>query len=206
MKLRLSILTISVSTLIVPLSAATETHQLVSTPQSANKNSTYLNWHNLCLNADTDTIDTQIKKFESQIAIHPNDNLAKAYLGSAYALRAKSSTWWLTKLKYLNKGKATMNAAIAAAPNDPRVRMVRAIAYYKVPKRFDLRPTSISDFKQIIPVALKNASPLAINERQAILYYAYLAYEDENLKGAETFKQACYKLNSSSKYGKLTRP
>lgn len=206
MKRSLRALSISVFALALPLTAAPKQSQLSTNSQSAKKNATYLTWHNHCLNADTDTIDIQIKKFESQLAKNPHDNLARAYLGSAYALRAKYSTWWLTKLKYLNKGKATMNAAIAAAPNDPRVRMVRAVAFYKVPKRFDLRPTSISDFKKVTPIALKTPSPLAVNERQAVLYYAYLAYKDENLEGSKTFKQACFKLDPSSKYGQLTKP
>lgn len=173
---------------------------------SASQNITYLEWHNSCLKGDTKIIDAQIEKFESRLSRSPDDRLAQAYLGSAYALRAKHSSWPLTKLKFLNKGKATMDTAVESSPNDPRVSMVRAIAYYKVPKFLNCRATSIADFKRIAPIAVKEPSPLETAERQAILYYAYLAYKEEGIKEAEHMRLNCYQLCPASKYGALTKP
>lgn len=166
---------------------------------------TYLAWHNQCLTAQTKDIDPQIKKFEAAIAANPNDNLAKAYLGSAYALRAKGSFWGPTKLSYLKRGKKLMDSAVAADPNNLRVRMVRAIAYSKVPKRFKVRATSVADFEKILPLAAGHKTSLATNERQAICYYAYTTYLEEGHIDAAKTKAICRDIDPNSKYGKLTQ-
>jgi len=169
------------------------------------KHELYLTWHNECLSGETKTIDAKIKAFEARLESDPNDHLAEVYLGSANALRAKASFWGPSKLKYLKRGQKLMDAAIKAAPNDPRVRMVRAIGYYKVPKRFNCRETSIKDFETLLPIVAKKPSSLLINERQAILYYAHLAYSEEGHGDADKAKKLCHQLDPNSKYGKLTR-
>ncbi len=176
-------------------------------PASAEKpnHELYLEWHRKCVTEETETIDHQIEKFEGRLQKNPNDHLARAYLGSACALRAKASFWGLTKLKYLNRGKKLMDGAVNADPKNPRVRMVRAIGYYKVPKRFDTRPIAVKDFEILIPVASQNNSALALNERQAILYYAYLTFSEEGHKDARKVKKLCHQLAPDSSYGKLTR-
>ncbi len=166
--------------------------------------STYLAWHNQCLTGDLKEINTQIQKFETAIAAKPNDHLAQAYLGSAYALRAKASFWPGTKLSNLKKGKKLMDTAITSAPSNPRVRMVRAIAYSKAPKRFKLRPTSISDFETLLPVVSTSHSSLSTNERQAILYYTYLTFKAEHHADTAKVKKLCHQINPNSKYGKFT--
>ena len=83
--------------------------------------------------------------------------------------------------------------------------MVRAIGYYRVPKRFRVRPISISDFKKLIPVAKDPKSGLKPNERQAILYYAHLAFSEEGEPGAAALKADCHRLDPASAYGKLTK-
>lgn len=164
----------------------------------------YLEWHNACLSGKTKDIDPHIKKYEAQLKADDNDQLARVYLGSACALRAKASFWGPTKLKYLKRGQKLMDAAVNAAPNDPRVRMVRAIGSYKVPKRFNRRPIAVADFEKLLPLASKNTSALDTNERQAILYYAWLTFKEENHKDAQKAKKRCHQLAPDSKYGKLT--
>ncbi|MFK7910177.1 MAG: hypothetical protein AB8F34_06190 [Akkermansiaceae bacterium] len=168
------------------------------------KHELYLEWHNKCLEGKTKEIDAQIDQFEAQLEVDENDHLARAYLGSACALRAKASFWGPSKLKFLNRGKKLMDEAVNSAPGNPRVRMIRAIGYYKVPKRFGKRAISVSDFEKIIQAATKGTHGLEINERQAILYYASLAFEEEEHKDAAKVKKLCHQLAPDSKYGKLT--
>ncbi|QQL46046.1 hypothetical protein [Sulfuriroseicoccus oceanibius] len=165
----------------------------------------YYAWHQMCLVDDTDAIDRQIARYEKKLKADANDHLAKAYLGSACALRAKASFWGPTKLKFLRRGEKLMNGAVNAAPNDARVRMVRAIGFYKIPKRFDKRPTSLKDFEKLIPVATGKNNALEVNERQAVLYYAWLAFKEEGHEQAAELKAACHRLAPNSKYGKLTK-
>ncbi|MDA0767443.1 MAG: hypothetical protein O3A92_11555 [Verrucomicrobia bacterium] len=165
----------------------------------------YRKWHDQCMTEDTGQIDVQIARFEGRIAADGKDQLARAYLGSACALRAKAGFWGPTKLKYLNRGKAYLEASVAGAPNDPRVRMVRAIGYYKVPERFGTRPTSVKDFEFLIPIAREGKGGLKMNERQVILYYASLVFAEEGKAGAGELRKACHGLDPESRYGVLTR-
>lgn len=162
-------------------------------------------WHDECLQGNTKKIAQQIKKFEAELAIDPANSLARAYLGSSYALKAKHSFFPPTKLSSLKKGKALMEAAVEASPTKPRVRMVRAIAYYKVPKQFDTRPTSISDFEKLLNEAKSPKSTLKANEKQVILYYASLAFAEDHHKSANEAKKLCHEIDPNSEYGKLTK-
>ena len=165
----------------------------------------YKSWNDACLSGGTAEIDAAIAKYEARLARDSKDYLAQAYLGSACALRAKESFWGPTKLSYLKRGQSLLNSAVAAAPKDPQVRMVRAIACYKVPERFGVRPTSIQDFKILVPIAEKPEGPLSTNDRQAILYYAHLAYKEAGMADAAKLKATCHRLDPASHYGKLTK-
>jgi len=165
----------------------------------------YKQWHDICLSGKTKDIDLQIEKFEAQLKKNPKDYLAQVYLGSACALRAKASFWGPSKLKFLMRGQKLMDSAVDSAPNDLRVRMVRAIGSYRVPKKFKRRPIAIQDFKTLVPAAKNKQNNLQTNERQVILYYAYLTYKEEGVNGAEKIKASCHQLAPDSKYGKLTR-
>ncbi len=134
--------------------------QNVAAKAKAN-NKIYHQWHNICLNGDTDQIDAQIKRFEARLKTNPNDQLARVYLGSANALRAKASFWVLTKLKYLKEGQKLMDEAVQKAPTQPRVRLIRAAASYKVPKQFGRRKIAIADFEKLMPIAADGPSNLS---------------------------------------------
>jgi hypothetical protein len=166
---------------------------------------TYKKQNDACLVGGTAEIDAEIKNFEARLTTNPKNHLARAYLGSACALRAKAGFWGPTKLKFLKLGQRHLNDAVTAAPTDPRVRMVRAIAYYRVPKRFKVRAISISDFQKIIPVAKDPKGGLQSNERQVILYYAHLAFSEEGEPGAAALKSACHGIAPTSSYGKKTK-
>ena len=179
-----------------------ENHPTKKSPKS--KPALYLDWHNKCLDGKTKDIDAQIDNFEAQIKADHDDNLARVYLGSACALRAKESFWGPTKLKYLNRGNELMDAAVKNAPDNPRIRMVRAIGYYKMPKRFGKRPTAVADFEKLLAVAEIKPSSLQTNEWQVVLYFASCAFKEESHKDANKAKKLCHQLAPTSKYGKLT--
>ena len=191
MKILLQILAVALCLLSGNLTAATSAETL-------NK---YRTWHDVCLQGDVKQIDVQIAKFEQQLAANPNDSLAKAFLGSACALRAKHGKWGPTKLKYLRRGRKLMEESVSASPTDARVRMVRAIGYSRIPKRFGVRSIAVKDFQTLIPVA-KAGEGLTKGERQAILYHAALTYREEKMAGSEELMTACRKIDPNSKYGK----
>ncbi len=169
-------------------------------------NKLYHQWHNICLNGEADQIDAQISRYQARLKINPNDQLARVYMGSACALRAKASFWVLTKLKYLKRGQKLMDEAVEKAPKQPRVRLIRAIGSYKVPKNFGRRKIAVADFEKLIPIVTDGPSNLSDNERQVILYYAWLTFKDEKHPHANKAKNLCHEIAPTSKYGKLTNP
>lgn len=164
----------------------------------------YRAWHEVCLQGDVDKIDREISKFERQLTTNPNDTLAKAFLGSACALRAKYGKWGPTKLKFLKRGRKLIDEAVASSPSDARVRMVRAMAYSRIPERFGVRSTAIKDFQTLVPIA-KVGKNLTESERQAILYYAALAFREEEMAGVPELMSLCKKIDPSSEYGRLAK-
>lgn len=59
-----------------------------------------------------------IAALEKRLANAPNDQLARAYLGSAYTLRSRDLGLGKAKLDTLRKGLALMDEAVAAAPGN----------------------------------------------------------------------------------------
>ncbi len=179
--------------------------KIINIPADKPAHQVYREWHDVCLEGNSKAIEKQINKFVQVLNQNPNDHLARAYLGSAYALRAKAGIFGPSKLLYLNKGKKQLNAAVEAAPHDPRDRMVRAIGYYKVPTRFKTRPTAVSDFEFLMKAISQKNCPLLVNEKQAALYYAHLTCKEEDHKDAAKAKLLCHQLAPNSEYGKLTK-
>ncbi len=177
----------------------------VSAAASAATLTKYRDWHNICLEGNVPKIDRQIEKFEQQLVTDPKDDLAKAFLGSACALRAKHGRWGPTKLKFLRRGRKLIEEAVASSPSDGRVRMVRAIAYYRIPKRFGVRNIALQDFDTLLPLAQAGGN-LRKGERQAILYYGALAYREDKRSGAEKLLELCHQIDPNSNFGRLTKP
>lgn len=181
-------------------------HGLPKPAQAKPDHELYHQWHNICLKGDSKEIDLQIERYEGRLKANDNDQLARVYLGSACALRAKSSFWLTSKLKYLKRGQSMMDEAVTKAPREPRVRMIRAIGSYKVPKRFGRRKIAVTDFEKLLPAASDKHSNLQKNERQVILYYAWKTFKEEGHRDAGRAKSLCHNLDPHSKYGKLTKP
>ena len=77
----------------------------------------------------------------------PNNQLARVYLGSAYTLRSRDLGFGPKKLETLRHGLALMDEAVAAAPNEPKVRLARALTTSSLPAFFGRRGESKKDFE-----------------------------------------------------------
>ena len=166
----------------------------------------YSRWHHRCEQGDGKTIEAYCAKFEQRLRADPQDHLARAYLGSAHTLRAREATWGPSKLSPLDKGKKLMDQAVAAAPDDPRVRTVRAINSYRLPRKLKRRPLALADFKILAPLARNEGGTLSKSERQVILYYAWKTFREEgHLKQAAQWKAACHQIDPHSPMGKEAR-
>ena len=166
----------------------------------------YHEWQQACVNAtNAGEIDGYIARFQARLKADPKDHLAKVNLGSAYTLRSSKSFWGPKKMEYLKKGGRLMDEAVAAAPQDPRVRFLRAANSYRVPRRFGRRSVAVEDFKVLMPVATEGGRGLSVRERQAMLFYAWKTFEEEgHAAEAAQAKTACHQLDKTSWYGRET--
>jgi len=110
----------------------------------------------------------------------PDNHLLQAYLGSVYTLDSRDAWPGPGKLKFLRDGGRELDAAVAAAPDNPAVRFVRAIDYYELPWFFGKGATARDDFQTLLKQVdggTKSAYVLNVETQQAIYYYAGLSFK-----------------------------
>jgi len=136
---------------------------------------------------ETKSLTTDLEKWTKE---QPNNHLLQAYLGSVYTLDSRDAWIGPGKLTFLKNGGKELDAAVAADPNNPAVRFVRAMDYFELPAIFGKRQTAREDFqilRQQIEGFLPNAYRLNVDTRQGIYYYA--GFCDKQLSRPEDAKE-----------------
>jgi len=131
--------------------------------------------HERAVNGDTQETKALTADLEKWTREQPGNRLLQAYLGSVYTLDSRDAWPGPGKLTYLKNGSKELDAAVAAAPENPAVRFVRAIDYYELPWIFGKRQTARDDFATLLKqVDGETRTPYALNTetQQAICYYA----------------------------------
>ncbi|HEX4139032.1 MAG TPA: hypothetical protein VHY09_01700 [Candidatus Methylacidiphilales bacterium] len=126
---------------------------------------------------ETKALTTDLEKWTRE---QPNNHLLQAYLGSVYTLDSRDAWPGPGKLTYLKNGGKELDAAVAAAPDNPAVRFIRAIDYYELPWFFGKRQTARDDFATLVKQIdgeTPSAYVLNVETQQAIYYYAGLCYK-----------------------------
>ena len=101
-------------------------------------------------NGDTKETKALTADLEKWTKEQPTNYLLQAYLGSVYTLDSRDAWPGPGKLTYLKNGGKVLDAAVAAAPDNPAVRFVRAIDYYELPSIFGKRQTARDDFQILL--------------------------------------------------------
>jgi hypothetical protein len=99
------------------------------------------------LKGDKGAVEQCIAKLEALLEQQPTNQLARVYLGSAYTLRSRDLGLGPKKLRALKRGLAFMDEAVAAAPNEPKVRLARTLTTSALPAFFGRRTESREDFE-----------------------------------------------------------
>jgi hypothetical protein len=126
---------------------------------------------------ETKALTADLEKLTKE---QPDNHLLQAYLGSVYTLDSRDAWPGPGKLTYLRNGGALLDAAVAAAPDNPAVRLVRAIDYFELPAIFGKRQTARLDFELLVKQiegVVKTPYTLDVETRQAIYYYAGKSYD-----------------------------
>jgi tetratricopeptide (TPR) repeat protein len=136
--------------------------------------------HEKAVNGDTKETRALTADLEKWTKEQPTNYLLQAYLGSVYTLDSRDAWPGPGKLTYLRNGGKLMDAAVAAAPDNPAVRFVRAIDYFELPWFFGKGETARDDFQVLLKQVdgeIKSPYTLNTETQQAIYYYAGLSFK-----------------------------
>lgn len=146
--------------------------------------------------------DPAARKKAEAIYERLNTPVSQAFLGSLSMLQARD---WeegffqgLFKRKRLvQRGIEDLDRAVKAHPNDPRVRIVRAIAYLRVPSFFGKFEEGLADMEKVIQWMEEGKidvpeEELFFRDRSSLYYYAgrYYLKNGEEKKAKEMFTKA----------------
>jgi len=101
------------------------------------------------LAGDKEAVNQCITGLERVLQSEQNNQLARVYLGSAYTLRSRDLAFGPKKLHALRQGLALMDQAVGAAPDEPKVRLARALTTSALPAIFGRGSQSRKDFEQL---------------------------------------------------------
>jgi hypothetical protein len=112
------------------------------------------------------------KYFNDLLKLQPTNALATAYLGSTLTMRARDSFWPTRQLSLVKEGIRTMDRAVALAPNDITIRMVRAMNNVHMPRWLDRETIVQDDFVWLWDQVQKQPAFFPTGDKQDIaLFY-----------------------------------
>ncbi len=135
------------------------------------------------LAGDAGAVVQCIAALEQVLAAEPGNQLARVYLGSAETLRSRDLPFGLAKWKMLQQGIARMDEAAAAAPDEPKVLLLRAVTNEAFPAILGRRETARQALEDLVARVEKDPAKLSPADR-ALLYLN--AGKAEALAGAKT--------------------
>ncbi|TVR48420.1 MAG: hypothetical protein EA425_14325 [Puniceicoccaceae bacterium] len=111
-----------------------------------------------------------IDAFQRVLELVPDSPPARVYLGNAYVMRARDVSLF-RKPGYASRGFREMDRAVAAAPDDPSVRLIRAVNSYHVPRFLNRRSLAQEDFPWLVEQA-RSDQDLGPELRRLIFFHA----------------------------------
>lgn len=127
------------------------------------------------LMGDKEAVEQCIAKLEEGLRSHPHNELGRVYLGSAYTLRSRDLGFGPKKLQTLRQGLRVMDEAVANAPNDPKVRLGRALTTSALPAIFGRSTESRNDFLKLAEWAKTKPEAFEPGDLLIVYYHAGLA-------------------------------
>jgi hypothetical protein len=162
--------------------------------------------HEKAVKGDTKETKALTADLEKWTEEQSTNYLLQAYLGSVYTLDSRDAWPGPGKLTYLRNGGKWLDGAVAADPNNPAVRFVRAIDYYELPFFFGKGKVARDDFQILlkqIDGEIKTPYVLNTETQQAIYYYAGLSFKQlSQMPQAKDAWLRGYKLAPTSDLGK----
>jgi hypothetical protein len=120
------------------------------------------------LRGDEQAVVDCISALEAKLAIQPNDQLARVYLGSAWTLRSRDLPIGPGKLSALRKGVTLMDEAAAAAPNNADVLLLRAVTNEALPVFLGQRKVAHAQLDELLARLEKGSAKLKPADQQLL--------------------------------------
>ncbi|MDQ2867500.1 MAG: hypothetical protein M3R59_03670 [Verrucomicrobiota bacterium] len=124
------------------------------------------------VNGDRAAVLECVAQARQLLRARPADALARAYLGSALILRSRDLSFGAEKLEVLREGLRELDAAAAAAAENPRVRLLRAFTQQALPALVGRRTVAREDFRILLELAERDRSQLSDSDLQLTYFHA----------------------------------
>ena len=128
-------------------------------------------WHDKAVLGNEEATPKAVEKFEDVLADYPDTPLVLAYLGSSFTLKARDAPL-LRKRGWVNQGFEALDGAVEKAPDDPVVRLIRAINSYHLPRILDRRDIAEEDFSILLAKISGEDHGVSDDVQRAIYFHA----------------------------------
>jgi tetratricopeptide (TPR) repeat protein len=164
-------------------------------------------YHDLAgVEEDEDAVQQAESYLSRLMKIDPQNAVALVYYGSVLTMKARDAFLPWEKMKYMRKGFATMDSAVALDPHSPEVRLIRANNGTSVPKMFHRLKIALADFQFI--ESLDKEKLAEMTNKFWLPYYYYFGralVKDEQFEAAEVKFAKVIAIDSDSEYAKNAR-
>ncbi|MFC1884671.1 tetratricopeptide repeat protein [Thermodesulfobacteriota bacterium] len=109
------------------------------------------------------------------------------YLGSATTLMSVTTSNFMEKGSYTNRGIAMMDKAVRKAPNNVTIRLTRAYNSKSLPDFLDRKSVAIEDFEHLAAMIEKDDSSLSSIKKEIYLNLAELYEKNGNKEKADNY-------------------
>jgi tetratricopeptide (TPR) repeat protein len=134
--------------------------------------------------------DRAFAAFDAALEAEPANAHARAGRGLALVSQALTAPM-SRKLALATEGCAELDAAVAAAPADPAIRLMRASNAVLMPVALDRQAVAESDFTQLLAWARDNRVAMALETRRGIfLQAAAFALKERRTGAVELLEEA----------------
>lgn len=120
------------------------------------------------LAGDQQAVIDCVNALEAHLEKKSNDQRARVYLGSCWTLRSRDLPIGLSKLTALRKGIALMDEAAAAAPNDSKVLLLRAVTNEALPRYLGRGRIAREQLNRLVAMVEPTPEQLSARDRQLL--------------------------------------
>lgn len=116
-------------------------------------------WHGLAGQREDGAAHTAVDLL-SELPESATDPMIKAYLGSAYIMKARDQSFVPARVRSVRKGITILEEAVTAAPDSFEIRSLRAATTMNLPDIFDYRDKVQSDLALLIGMIESGKAPV----------------------------------------------